>query len=79
LLQRSEKYQTYREKQPSLTPAEVIARDAAERKEQERRKAEGLQQEKDKTVWPDFIEQAFWTGKTTPSLCLALPYDYRIA
>ncbi|KAG9188220.1 hypothetical protein G6011_02143 [Alternaria panax] len=62
LLQRSEKYQKYREKQPALTPAEVIARDAAERKEQERRKAEGLQQEKDKTVWPDFIEYAFWTA-----------------
>ncbi|KAI4920984.1 hypothetical protein J4E85_009099 [Alternaria conjuncta] len=62
LLQRSEKYQTYREKQPALTPAEVVARDAAEKKEQEKRKAQGLQQEKDKTVWPDFLEQAFWTA-----------------
>ena len=68
LLQRSEKYQTYREKQPALTPAEVVARDAAERKEQEKRKAQGLQQEKDKTVWPDFLEQAFWTGKSSLSL-----------
>jgi transcriptional enhancer factor len=68
LLQRSEKYQTYREKQPALTPAEVVARDAAERKEQEKRKAQGLQQEKDKTVWPDFLEHAFWIGKTIPSL-----------
>ncbi len=68
LLQRSEKYQTYREKQPALTPAEVVARDAAERKEQEKRKAQGLQQEKDKTVWPDFLEHAFWIGKTMLSL-----------
>jgi transcriptional enhancer factor len=43
LLERSEKYQTYREKQPALTPAEVVARDTAERKEQERRKSQGLQ------------------------------------
>jgi transcriptional enhancer factor len=64
LLQRSEKYQTYREKQPALTPAEVVAQDTAERKEQEKRKAQGLQQEKDKTVWPDFLEHAFWIGKT---------------
>ncbi|KAH6852910.1 TEA/ATTS domain family-domain-containing protein [Alternaria rosae] len=62
LLQRLEKYQRYREKQPALTPAEVVARDAAERKEQENRKAQGLQQEKDKTVWPDFLEHAFWTA-----------------
>jgi transcriptional enhancer factor len=67
LLERSEKYQTYREKQPALTPAEVVARDAAERKEQEKRKSQGLQQEKDKTVWPDFLERAFWTGKTALS------------
>lgn len=79
LLQRSEKYQAYREKQPALTPAEVITRDAAERKEQERRKAEGLQQEKDKTVWPDFIEHAFWTGKMTLLLYLVLTWGCCIA
>lgn len=67
LLQRSEKYQTYREKQPALTPAEVVARDAAERKQQENRKVQGLQQEKDKTVWPDFLEHAFWTGRSSLS------------
>jgi transcriptional enhancer factor len=65
-LQRSDKYQKYREKQPHLTPAEVIARDAAERKEKERREAEHIPQDKkDNTVWPEFLERAFWRGKVS--------------
>nr|UFQ90404.1 abaA [Stemphylium eturmiunum] len=61
VLQRSDKYQKYREKQPILTAAEVLARDAADRKERERREAENVpQNQKDTTVWPDFLEFAFW-------------------
>ncbi|KAL6153667.1 hypothetical protein ACJBU6_08798 [Exserohilum turcicum] len=60
-LQRSEKYQKYREKQPVLTPAEVVARDAADKKERERREAANIaQSQKETTVWPDFLENAFW-------------------
>jgi transcriptional enhancer factor len=63
MLQRSDKYQKYREKQPVMTPAEVIARDAVERKEKARRVAEGIPQDKkDNTVWPEFLEYAFWKG-----------------
>jgi hypothetical protein len=40
ILQRSEKYQKYREKQPVLTFAEVIARDAADRAAKAARKQE---------------------------------------
>lgn len=65
-LQRSEKYQKYREKQPVLTPAEVVARDAADKKERERREAANIaQSQKETTVWPDFLENAFWRGKAT--------------
>ena len=66
MLQRSDKYQKYREKQPVMTPTEVIARDAAERQEQLRRKAENiLQEKKDNSVWPEFLEHAFWRGMST--------------
>jgi transcriptional enhancer factor len=63
MLRQSDKYQKYREKQPAMTPTEVIERDAAERQEMQRREAEGIQQEKkDSTVWPGFLEHAFWRG-----------------
>ncbi|KAF1851301.1 uncharacterized protein K460DRAFT_274402 [Cucurbitaria berberidis CBS 394.84] len=57
MLQRSDKYQKYREKQPVLTPAEFIAREAAEKRAAERR---GAKDEKEKSVWPEFLEHAFW-------------------
>ncbi|KAA8612463.1 TEA domain containing protein [Pyrenophora tritici-repentis] len=61
MLARSDKYQKYREKQPVLSPAEVIARDAAEEKERARKEAAGEKPDKkDNTVWPDFLEHAFW-------------------
>jgi transcriptional enhancer factor len=64
ILSRSDKYQKYREKQPQMTPAEVIARDAADKKERERKKAEGIKpDQKDTAVWPDFLEHAFWRGR----------------
>ncbi|EDU47670.1 predicted protein [Pyrenophora tritici-repentis Pt-1C-BFP] len=64
MLARSDKYQKYREKQPVLSPAEVIARDAAEEKERARKEAAGEKPDKkDNTVWPDFLEHAFWRGK----------------
>ena len=70
MLARSERYQKYREKQPVLSPAEVIARDAAEEKERARKEAAGEPPDKkDNTVWPDFLEHAFWKGKTSR------PYD----
>jgi transcriptional enhancer factor len=60
LLQRSDKYQKYREKQPVLTPLEFIEREAREAK---------MNKEKDnkspeKSVWPEFLENAFWTGQS---------------
>jgi len=70
MLQRSDKYQKYREKQPAMTVAEVLAKDArelAEKKARERAaKAAGIrpEREKDKTVWPEFLEQAFWRGES---------------
>jgi transcriptional enhancer factor len=72
MLSRSDKYQKYREKQPVLTPSEFLAREAAERKAAEQR---GSKDEKIKTVWPEFIEHAFWRGKPfvasrAPSLVL---------
>ncbi|KAF1944674.1 hypothetical protein EJ02DRAFT_398025 [Clathrospora elynae] len=68
MLQRSDKYQKYREKQPVLTPNEVIAREAAEKQERGRKERERREKgmrahdkpEKDKTVWPEFLEHAFW-------------------
>jgi|TARA_R110002003_G_scaffold54_18_gene4836 transcriptional enhancer factor len=73
MLQRSDKYQKYREKQPELTVAEVLAKEARELAEQQAREAERVargepkkkpgRDEKDKTVWPEFLEHAFWRGK----------------
>lgn len=68
MLARSEKYQKYREKQPVLTPAEFVAREAREEaKAKERgeqaRKA-SANGNKETTVWPDFLEHAFWRGKS---------------
>lgn len=60
MLARSDKYQKYREKQPVLTPAEFIAREAAEKRAAEHR---GNKDEKEKSVWPEFLEHAFWRGK----------------
>lgn len=59
MLARSDKYQKYREKQPVLTPAEFIAREAAEKRAAEQR---GAKEEKEKSVWPEFLEHAFWRG-----------------
>ena len=68
MLARSDRYQKYREKQPVLSPAEVIARDAAEEKERARKEAAGEKRDKkDNTVWPDFLEHAFWRGKISRS------------
>jgi transcriptional enhancer factor len=66
MLRRSDKYQKYREKQPQLTAAEVLAKEAREAAEKQAREAAGGQvgkDEKDKTVWPEFLEHAFWRGK----------------
>jgi transcriptional enhancer factor len=68
LLGRSDKYQKYREKQPQLTRSELIAREAADRKAAEHR---GSKEEKDKSVWPDFLENAFWRGE-----CHYFEYHY---
>lgn len=66
MLQRSDKYQKYREKQPSLTVAEVLARDAADRKRlKELGEGRSGKEEKDKTVWPEFLEHAFWRGESS--------------
>jgi transcriptional enhancer factor len=63
MLQRSDKYQKYREKLPVMTPAEVMARDAVEREEKRRRDEADIPQDKrDNTVWPEFLEHAFWRG-----------------
>ncbi|KAJ4316215.1 hypothetical protein N0V94_005563 [Neodidymelliopsis sp. IMI 364377] len=56
LLQRSDKYQKYREKQPVLTPQEFIAREAREAK----MKVEKDNKSPEKSVWPEFLEHAFW-------------------
>ncbi|KAF2032947.1 hypothetical protein EK21DRAFT_98528 [Setomelanomma holmii] len=50
MLQRSDKYQKYREKQPVMTVAEVLAKEARELAEQQAREAER----------PEFLEHAFW-------------------
>ena len=65
MLQRSDKYQKYREKQPQLTVTEVMAKEAREAAEKKAREAAGGstgKDEKDKTVWPEFLEHAFWRG-----------------
>lgn len=67
MLQRSDKYQKYREKQPSLTRAEVLAIEARQLAKKKAREAAGGsvgKDEKDKTVWPEFLEHAFWRGKS---------------
>ncbi|KAF1831589.1 hypothetical protein BDW02DRAFT_581921 [Decorospora gaudefroyi] len=54
-------YQKYREKQPVTTVAEVIQKDAAQKKEAERRKANGEPKDtRDNTVGPEWLEHAFW-------------------
>lgn len=81
MLQRSDKYQKYREKQSPMTAAEVIekeAREAAEKKAKEdARKAAGEPAPKndktDNTVWPEFLEQAFWRCES--QLCLSMPFE----
>ncbi|KAH9863588.1 hypothetical protein J1614_009520 [Plenodomus biglobosus] len=61
MLQRSDKYQKYREKQPVLTPAEFIAREAREAAEKKAAEQRGAaKDEKEKSVWPEFLEHAFW-------------------
>lgn len=61
LLQRSDKYQKYREKQPVLTPHEFIEREAREAK----MKVEKDNKSPEKSVWPEFLEHAFWRGELT--------------
>jgi transcriptional enhancer factor len=66
MLQRSDKYQKYREKQPPMTVAEVLAKEAREAAEKKAKEASGIpigKDDKDKTVWPEFLEHAFWRGE----------------
>lgn len=65
MLRRSDKYQKYREKQPVLTPAEFIAREAKEAAEKKAAEQRGVKDEKEKSVWPEFLEHAFWRGTST--------------
>lgn len=63
LLQRSEKYQKYREKQPVLDRQQLVEKEIKE----------AMMVEKDskgpeKSVWPEFLEHAFWRGKWKPTL-----------
>lgn len=58
MLGRSDKYKKYREKQPILTPAQFL-----EREERERRNKVDKDKSPEKSVWPEFLEQAFWTGE----------------
>jgi transcriptional enhancer factor len=74
MLQHSDKYQKYREKQPVMTVAEVLAKEAKELAEKLAReraaKEAGVpppKENKDLTVWPEFLEQAFWRGTSTVS------------
>lgn len=62
LLARSDKYQKYREKQPVLTPREFIEREAREAK----MKVEKDNKSPEKSVWPEFLEHAFWRGEWKP-------------
>lgn len=59
LLQQSDKYQKYREKQPVLTPREFLEREAREAK----MKVEKDNKSPEKSVWPEFLEHAFWRGE----------------
>ncbi|RMZ73760.1 Regulatory abaA [Pyrenophora seminiperda CCB06] len=71
MIARSDSYQKYREKQPVLNHAEVIARDAAEEKERARKEAAGEKPDKkDNTVWPDFLEHAFWRATNDMGVAL---------
>ncbi|KAJ4399336.1 hypothetical protein N0V91_009525 [Didymella pomorum] len=56
LLNRSDKYQKYREKQPQLTPQQFIEREAREAKMQ----VDKDNKSPEKSVWPEFLEHAFW-------------------
>ncbi|KAF1923654.1 uncharacterized protein M421DRAFT_74763 [Didymella exigua CBS 183.55] len=56
LLNRSDKYQKYREKQPQLTPQQFIEREAREAK----MKIDKDNKSPEKSVWPEFLEHAFW-------------------
>ncbi|KAF3038211.1 hypothetical protein E8E11_004545 [Didymella keratinophila] len=56
LLNRSDKYQKYREKQPQLTPEQFIEREAREAK----MKVDKDNKSPEKSVWPEFLEHAFW-------------------
>lgn len=58
MLDRSDKYKKYREKQPVLTPAEFVARE-----EREKRNKVDKDKSPEKSVWPEFLERAFWTGE----------------
>jgi transcriptional enhancer factor len=77
MLSQSDKYQKYREKQPVMTVAEVLAKEARELAEEQARERAAQEagrtiskkEEKDKTVWPEFLEQAFWRGKPNFWLC----------
>ncbi|KAF1355956.1 hypothetical protein EJ07DRAFT_167805 [Lizonia empirigonia] len=80
LLQRSDKYQKYREKQPVLTPREFIEREAREAK----MKVEKDNKSPEKSVWPEFLEHAFWRGEQNPlrfdkGTCRTLVADQNIA
>ena len=59
LLNRSDKYQKYREKQPQLTPQQFIEREAREAKMQ----VDKDNKSPEKSVWPEFLEHAFWRGE----------------
>ncbi|KAH6643197.1 TEA/ATTS domain family-domain-containing protein, partial [Boeremia exigua] len=56
LLDRSDKYQKYREKQPVLTIREFIEREEREAK----MKIDKDNKSPEKSVWPEFLELAFW-------------------
>lgn len=69
LLAQCDKYQKYREKQPMMTVAEVIEKDAKDRAEREAREREAKLTGKkpppktNDAVWPEWLEQVFWRGK----------------
>ncbi|KAF2820437.1 hypothetical protein CC86DRAFT_429180 [Ophiobolus disseminans] len=70
-LQQSDKYRKYREKQPVMTVAEIIAKEARELAEERARELAAekagrpVPKQKDKTVWPEFLEQAVWRVNDT--------------
>ena len=70
LLARCERYQKYREKQPVLTPRQFIEKEAEEaRQKAEREKLEAKmkivrdKKTQETSVWPEFLEHAFWRGE----------------